>query len=128
MRIALFNRLIPDKQVHTYLKSLGGFDGIIDPEELAFVMRSFRHDARSFTDYFANRASQPAGHKLRAPIVCLIGDKDPLTKGYQKRYAEWGAFGSAVQLVVIPGGGHYFVKHQADEVARVIERDRQCSS
>lgn len=41
------DRLLTITRAHAYLKSLRGFDGLLDAEELTFVMRSFRHDGRA---------------------------------------------------------------------------------
>src|SRR5207244_305009 len=33
---------------------------------------------------------------------------------------EWGAFADRVELAVLPKAGHYFLRHQAAEVADVL--------
>jgi amino acid adenylation domain-containing protein len=104
-----------------YLKSLGGFDEIDDPDELNFVLRSFLHDGRHAYDYFLRRVGRERPRRLSAPIICLMGDRDPLTRNYAKRFKEWEIFSRDVQLAVIAGGDHYFIKHQAEMVAAIIQ-------
>ncbi|HEY3261766.1 MAG TPA: hypothetical protein VGJ95_16125 [Pseudonocardiaceae bacterium] len=57
---------------------------------------------------------------MRAPILCVVGEKDRATELYQERYTEWSHFSDDVQLAVIPRAGHYFLKHQATELAAVL--------
>jgi surfactin synthase thioesterase subunit len=122
--VNLMDRVISDARIHAYLKSLGGFDGLLDQEELAFVLRSFRHDVKQTIGYFERIYKDKTAKKTDAPIVCIVGDQDPFTKNYLRRHRDWGFFGHSVELVEIEGGGHYFVQHQAAEVAGIIaERD-----
>ena len=65
---------------------------------------------------------------IAAPIVNIVGDSDPLVPEYDSRFERWQHFGSAVCLEVIPGGGHYFVREQAAEVAAIIDRETRLST
>ncbi len=111
--------LVPANRLQNYLKSLGGFDDVIDPGEMSFMARNFRHDFRSTLAYFTRLHRSRDFEKLRAPITFIAGDKDPLTKDYEERFHEWDYYGESVSLEVVKGG-HYFVKQQAPEVARII--------
>src|SRR5262249_39722921 len=42
------------------------------------------------------------------------------TELYAERYREWGAFADHVALATIPRAGHYFLRHQAAEVADAL--------
>jgi len=111
-----------DQQLHWYFKSLGGFDELPE-EELAFVMKSLRHDGLAGQEYFQRiYKSKIPPPKLKAPIFCIIGGHDPLTKAYRKHYQKWGMFSDSVKLILLPDGGHYFLKYQASELAEIIER------
>jgi amino acid adenylation domain-containing protein len=104
-----------------YLRSLGGFDDALDEETAAFVMRNFHHDNSAARRYFTARwtgAAQAPG--LRAPITFIAGDADPETPGFTGEYRTWERFSGSVELSVIRGGGHYFMKHHATELARII--------
>ena len=104
-----------------HLRSLGGFSEIQDPEELNFALRGYLHDDEDASEYFVRRLDREQPRKLTAPIICLMGDCDPATRNYTRRYKEWAAFSSTVRLVVVKGGDHYFIKHHAQVVAAIIE-------
>ena len=104
-----------------YMKSLGGFSGTMGDEEMAFVMRAFRHDLDEGRRYFAEqwprrRAVQP----LATEITFVAGTADPETTHYQRRYRIWDRFSPSVELAEVPGGGHYFMQHQPDDLGRII--------
>ena len=119
-RLVPAQREMSDDQILTYLQSLGGFEGLIDPAELAFVMQAFRHDGAETTRYFQGMYEARELPQLPAPIYCIVGERDPYTSAYHRRYREWAPFGQLVELEVIPEGNHYFVKHQAAQLARYI--------
>ncbi|MGH3761074.1 non-ribosomal peptide synthetase [Actinophytocola sp.] len=104
-----------------YLKSLGGFDEALDDETAAFVMHNFHHDNIAARRYFTSRWSKPTpAERLRAPITFVAGETDPETPEHPTRYREWTRFSSDVDLAVVHDGGHYFLKHQANELAEIL--------
>jgi amino acid adenylation domain-containing protein len=113
---------VADQAEMRFLRSIGGFSGELAEEDLAFVMRAFRHDVvaagRYFSQHWPRRAATPP---LAAPITFIAGTDDPMTPRYQRRYRMWERFGQGVELVTVPGGGHYFHQHQAEVVTRIIE-------
>jgi amino acid adenylation domain-containing protein len=111
-----------DKAEMRYLQSIGGFDGVVDDDELGFMMRAFRHDVTTASRYFSQR--WPAGDgvpPLATPITFIAGTDDPLTPRYERRYHAWERFGAGVELVTVPGGRHYFHQHQPEIVAKILE-------
>jgi amino acid adenylation domain-containing protein len=109
-----------DEKIFEYIKSLGGIDGSAGSRETDYVVNAFRHDGECANEYFRTAHRVWNGNRLLAPIVCLIGDADPLTQNFERRYKHWRRFGKSVELVVVKGGGHYFVKQQVAEVADII--------
>jgi surfactin synthase thioesterase subunit len=109
-----------DERMLAYLQKLGGFQDLDDPRSLPFVQRTIGHDGRGATQYFQQILEADAAPRLRAPIVCVVGDDDPLTAQYEHRFTEWAIFTDSVSLAVIRGGNHYFIKHHAHAVARII--------
>ncbi|MFE9256487.1 amino acid adenylation domain-containing protein [Streptomyces sp. NPDC006879] len=104
-----------------YLQSLGGFTAVVDDEELAFVMRAFRHDAAAAQAYFTEQWPRRGGTApLAAPITVVIGTSDPETPRYERKYRVWERFGSSVELATVPDGGHYFLQQQPEALATVI--------
>jgi amino acid adenylation domain-containing protein len=119
-RLSILNTALPDALLHSYLKRLGGFDGALNTAELRFIMKLFRHDGRCALDYFERVLYAEQKVKLTSPVFCLVGDQDPLTKQYARRFRGWQRIAEQVELAVIADGGHYFLKHQAQEVSRLI--------
>jgi pimeloyl-ACP methyl ester carboxylesterase len=105
-----------------FLRSIGGFSGELAEEDLAFVMRVLRHDVTAagcyFSQHWPRRARTPP---LAAPITFIAGTDDPMAPRYQRRHRMCERFGQGVELVTVPGGGHYFHQDQAEVVTRIIE-------
>lgn len=123
-RILPTDRLLSDRAYHDMLRSLGGFTDVVDPADRSFLIGALRHDAREAEGYYTERYSElEAGRtvaRLRAPLLCVVGDRDRATELYQERFAEWSDFSDDVDLAVIDRAGHYFLKHQAQELADVL--------
>lgn len=122
------DRSMSNKSYHAFLKALGGFTEVEDLEERDFMIRCLRHDARESEDYYTGAYAEKGWPKLSCPVTCVIGEKDRATELYEERYKEWEYFSDRVDLIVIPKSGHYFIKHQADQVTRwihdiVLEKD-----
>jgi amino acid adenylation domain-containing protein len=104
-----------------YLRSIGGFSEVMDDDELAFIMRAFRHDINSGGRYFAehwpHREDVPP---LAAPITFIVGTEDPLTRRYERQYRLWERFGAEVELVAVPDGDHFFYQSQPEVVAKIL--------
>ncbi|MFG2053057.1 amino acid adenylation domain-containing protein [Micromonospora sp. NPDC048930] len=102
------------------LRAMGFFTEVFDENEKDFVMRVVLADAAKGEDYYTDVYAAGLPRKLSAPLVCVVGSGDRATELYQERYLEWEFFADRVSLEVIEGAGHYFAKHQPDEVARII--------
>ncbi|HEY1352292.1 MAG TPA: amino acid adenylation domain-containing protein [Ktedonobacteraceae bacterium] len=114
-----FERGLSDEQMLEWLQWLGGFADRVEPEETRQIVNAVRHDLVNAARYYKEASASPA-RKLRTPVTCIIGTEDAATRGYETRFQEWGHFAESVRLVTLQGAGHYFVKHQASELARVI--------
>jgi amino acid adenylation domain-containing protein len=110
---------LTDEQIHGYLSMLGGFDGALEWTDVAAILRAVRHDASGASRFFLEAHRTPPDH-LRAPLYCLIGDRDPATEGYETRYRDWETFGHVAGVHVIENGGHYFVRDHVSEVATLL--------
>lgn len=110
-----------DQAEMRYLRSIGGFDGVVDDDELAFVMRAFRYDVSAGSSYFSLRwPSRTEVPRLAAPITFIAGTEDPLTPGYEHRYRQWERFSGSVELATVPGSGHYFHQQRPEVVTRIV--------
>ena len=103
-----------------FLRSLGGFSEGLDPEEQEFMLDGLRHDVEEVEDYYTEVYSAPLEKKLKAPIVSIVGEMDRVAEFYEERYLEWDYFSETVALKTIPLAGHYFIKHQPDQLADII--------
>ena len=110
-----------DERLMRYLQSLGGFEEVVDAAELGFIMRAFRNDGAGARRYFTARYQAGRSVRLRAPITFVAGADDPETPRYERRYGEWREYSDSVDLSVVPGGGHYFLKNQAATLAEIIK-------
>lgn len=103
-----------------FLRMLGGFSEGLDPAEQEFMLAGLRHDVQEVEDYYTKAYAAPLTKKLQAPIVSVVGEMDRVAEFYEERYLEWTYFTDAVSLETIPLAGHYFLKHQAGELAAII--------
>ncbi|MCG6493855.1 non-ribosomal peptide synthetase/MFS transporter [Kitasatospora sp. A2-31] len=114
------DRMLSNRSYLDYLRAMGGFTDVYDQAEQDFLVRALRHDVRQAEEFYTRAYGDARPAPIAAPILCVVGEKDRATQLYEERYAEWEHFGDTVDLAVIPRAGHYFLKHQADELARVI--------
>jgi len=64
----------------------------------------------------SNRATNPAAGTCTA-------DADPATTHFAERYRDWEHLVGGLDLAVVPGGEHYFVRDRAGAVAARIDQD-----
>ncbi|WP_456093850.1 amino acid adenylation domain-containing protein [Nonomuraea solani] len=113
------DRWVSDRMFHDALRATGGLLDDMDEAAKQASVRAMRHDATEARDWFG-RELAAGGAPLRAPILCVVGERDRITELYQERYAEWAVFGSRVDLAVLPRAGHYFLRHQAEPLAALV--------
>ncbi|MWC27752.1 non-ribosomal peptide synthetase/MFS transporter [Paenibacillus sp. MMS18-CY102] len=119
------HKLMSTKMIKETFRAFGGLDDSISEEEQTFMMRSSQHDGKEAEDYYTSLYSQQNYPKLKAPITCVVGGSDRMTLFYEEQYADWEDFSDNVNLRVIPNAGHYFQKHQPDELAEhIVEQNR----
>ncbi|GAA3134938.1 hypothetical protein GCM10010466_27230 [Planomonospora alba] len=122
---AWWNRRFPahrwasDRTQRDFLRMLGALDEDFGDTEV--MLRALRHDVEQAQAWFSGHLEAADGRRLAAPLLCVIGERDRATELYQERYREWGAFAERVELATIPRAGHYFLKHQAAALARLID-------
>jgi amino acid adenylation domain-containing protein len=119
--ILLRDRVRSDRRLVLGLRTLGGLNGSLPGEDLARIVREFRRDLREAISYFGRSYRRPR-RPLRAPLVCIAADDDPLTARHRSRYRRWHWFADRVELVTLPAGGHYFLESRAEELASIVAR------
>lgn len=119
------HRWASQRSAFDILKSFGFFDEITDTAQQDFVMGNFVREHQEI-DNFYTELYGATFKKLDTPLTCVIGEMDRATDLYQERYHEWEYFSHSVDLAVIPKAGHYFIKHQAADLAEIIEEGVAC--
>lgn len=114
------DRFTGDRRFQTFFRTMGGFGDELTPDEIRLIVANLRHDSRAAEEYFTRTLENPQRHRLAAPITCVVGDRDPLTRYYNERFREWEAYSDRVALSVLDRAGHYFLRHRAGAVAAVI--------
>jgi amino acid adenylation domain-containing protein len=112
-------RWVSDRLFRDTLRASGGLLDDMDEKASAAMLHGLRHDATQAQAWFGRMLSTESP-RTQAPILCVVGSSDPATELYQERHREWGAFADRVELAVLPKAGHYFLRHQAAEVADLV--------
>ena len=107
-----------DSNILRYLGEIGLDRNLSESGVSSLVLRAFRHDARTFYKTFAELPLRV--RPLRTPCVFIAGEKDSITKNYEKKYDKWKRYFSRLSLRVIRGADHYFMKTDADILARMV--------
>jgi amino acid adenylation domain-containing protein len=108
-----------DRAHANWLRSMGSDVGDLDPEERRRTIRSMRRDTRAAEAYFTGRVDAELD-RIGAPVISVVGERDPSTDYHQERFREWQFLGRSAALVVLSEGGHYFLKHRAAELAQIV--------
>ena len=121
-RVASLEPLLGDRVYANWLIGLGVNTSDLDKEQAAFIIGNMRRDTQAAEDYFTRAIADVAAGapRLRAPLVCLIGDQDPAADFYQERYREWLLLAERSAVAVLDQGGHFFLKYRAAEVADAV--------
>jgi amino acid adenylation domain-containing protein len=102
-----------------WLQATGADVGGLEAAERRHLIRAMRRDAEQAEDYYTDLVASGA-EPLAAPIVCVVGERDPGTEFYQERYREWGVLTGRTALVVLDEAGHYFPRYRAEELAQIV--------
>ncbi|MGC5011355.1 amino acid adenylation domain-containing protein [Streptosporangium sp. DT93] len=113
------DRLQGTRSVAAELRAIGGDMSGLDEEQVAFTVELMRQDGRMAERYFTDllAVDQP---RLKAPIISVVGERDPGTEFYRERFKEWCLLSESASLVVIDEAGHFFPKYRAGELARIV--------
>lgn len=114
--IDLSSKLASNEAIFARLKKMG-FSAGTDESFMDRIVRAFRFDGESATEYYINIDKDI---KLDVPIVNIVSDDDPATKGYSKKYIQWKKYTDTLSLIVISGGGHYFVNTRTAKTAEEL--------
>ncbi len=123
-RVSALEPLLGDRVYVNWLRSMGAEVGELDESQLRFVVGNMRRDSREAEEYFTAVLAEveAGGARLRAPVISVIGNRDPATDFYQERYREWQMLAERAAVVVLDEGGHFFLKYRAAELAEIVTR------
>ncbi|MFG1810658.1 amino acid adenylation domain-containing protein [Streptomyces sp. NPDC049040] len=116
-----FERLRSSQSDLDSLKARGVDLDELDPAVADRIIRTMRHDSKAAEEYFTKLFDAPDRRKLDAPIISVVGDRDPATQLYEERFKEWRFLTDTSALVVLDEGGHFFLRYRAEELASVIK-------
>ncbi|MBG0815927.1 non-ribosomal peptide synthetase/MFS transporter [Planomonospora sp. ID82291] len=119
-RIAdLVDRFRGDQAWANALRAAGLDVDELSREELKLIIDNRREGTRETERYFTRLLAEGV-EPLRAPIVSVVGERDPATEFYQERYPEWHLLSGCAALVVLDEAGHFYLKYRAEELAAVV--------
>ncbi|MFE5792221.1 amino acid adenylation domain-containing protein [Streptomyces sp. NPDC056503] len=121
-KIASLDSLVGDRTYANWLTGMGVDTSELDEEQVRFVIGNMRRDTRAAEDWFTRAIEEVAdgAPRLRAPLVSLVGDRDPAADFYQERYREWLLLAERSAVAVLDEGGHFFITYRAAEVAEAV--------
>lgn len=117
--IARLDSLLGDRSYLNYLKAIGEDVEGLEPAQAEFIVGGMRHDADLALDYYT-RLLERETEPLAAPIVSIVGGRDPLTEYHEERYKEWHRLTDSTAVAVIDEAAHFFQKHRASELAEIV--------
>ncbi|MCP5099755.1 MAG: MFS transporter [Chloroflexi bacterium] len=124
-QLEFFHKYLPierwtsSRMIYEAMRGMGGFTDVLDSAEQKFVIETMRHDVRQASDYYTHFDGAES-HKLQVPICCVVAQEDPATEFYEERAADWLPYSDHVEMCLIPEAGHYFLKHQAPDLGRIV--------
>ncbi|MBG0821571.1 amino acid adenylation domain-containing protein [Planomonospora sp. ID91781] len=119
-RIAdLADRFRSDQAWANALRAAGLDVDELSREELKMIIDNRREGTRETERYFTRLLAEGV-EPLRAPIVSVVGERDPATEFYQERYPEWHLLSGSAALVVLDEAGHFYLKYRAGELAAIV--------
>ena len=111
-----------DRMLEDSLRALGGLSETLAEDERRLLARTVRHDGDQVDAFYARAFADPDGHRIDAPILCVVGGADRMSDFADEQVAEWELFSADVELSVIPGAQHFFNRQQAPELGAILHR------
>ncbi|GLX93222.1 hypothetical protein Hesp01_11720 [Herbidospora sp. NBRC 101105] len=112
-------RLRNNNSEANWLRAIGAdLDGL-GGEEVERIVTTMRSDAKAGEAYFTKLIDEGAT-PLTAPVISIVGSRDPITDFYEERYRDWHVTARTTALVVIDEAGHYFLRYRAEELANIV--------
>ncbi|MEU9836511.1 amino acid adenylation domain-containing protein [Streptosporangium sp. NPDC048047] len=115
----LMDRLTSDQGRINALAAAGLDVEEFDRDQLKLIIANRRKGTRTAERYFT-RLFEEEREPLAAPVISVVGERDPAAEFYQERYLEWLRLSDTAACVVLDEAGHFFVKYRAVELADIL--------
>ncbi|MGC5011950.1 amino acid adenylation domain-containing protein [Streptosporangium sp. DT93] len=115
----LMDRLTSDQGRINALAAAGLDVEEFERDQLKLIIENRRNGTRTAERYFT-RLFEEETRPFQAPIISVVGERDPATEFYQERYREWRHLSGTAACVVLDEAGHFFVKYRARELAAIL--------
>ncbi|MEU6430648.1 amino acid adenylation domain-containing protein [Microbispora sp. NPDC046973] len=117
---AFFDRLTSDQQRVNALTAAGLDVEDLGREQVKLIVRNRREGTRAAERYFTRIFEEAGGPALRAPVISVVGERDPAAEFYQERYKEWHCLSEETACVVLDEAGHFFLRYRNEELADIV--------
>ncbi|WP_328854478.1 amino acid adenylation domain-containing protein [Microbispora hainanensis] len=117
---AFFDRLTSDQQRVNALTAAGLDVEELGREQIKLIVRNRREGTRAAERYFTQIFEEGGGPALRAPVIAVVGERDPAAEFYQERYKEWHCLSEQTACVVLDEAGHFFLRYRNEELAEIV--------
>ncbi|MDW6003510.1 acyl carrier protein [Vibrio mangrovi] len=102
----------------SYLRFLGGFEGLSEKESEAMLARGRRDHILSCESYRLLRQLDTSD----LPAMVILGGKDPATSDMAACFDVWKTLLDVKDCQIIDDGGHYFLRTHSDELTSMVLR------
>ncbi|MEZ0066049.1 amino acid adenylation domain-containing protein [Streptacidiphilus sp. MAP12-20] len=116
----LAERLRSDQMLINHLTAAGLDVDEVDPQQLRLIVANRRIGTRQAERYFTELFETEGGLALKAPVIAVVGERDPAAEFYQERYREWLQVSDTAAAVVLDEAGHFFLRYRAEELAEIV--------
>ncbi|WP_449485373.1 amino acid adenylation domain-containing protein [Streptomyces avidinii] len=112
-------RLRSDQGMINALAAAGLDVDEVDEEQLRLIVHNRRVGTKGAERYFGELYESEGG-AITAPVIAVVGDRDPATEFYQERFREWHRIAGTAAVVVLDEAGHFYLKYRAEELADIL--------
>ncbi|SHM91192.1 non-ribosomal peptide synthetase/MFS transporter [Actinacidiphila paucisporea] len=118
-RAARMESLRSDTLYANWLTGLGVDMNDLEPAQARHLIRTMREDSDNAEAYYTE-LMHSGTQRLRAPIISVVGGRDPATEFHAERFTEWHFLTDRTALVVLDEAGHFYLKWRAGELADIV--------
>ncbi|HEY6738626.1 MAG TPA: amino acid adenylation domain-containing protein [Actinopolymorphaceae bacterium] len=117
--LSTVGKLGSNRKFANWMTSMGVDVEEFAPDQADRIVTTMRLDWDMAEAYFTELMDQDVD-RLSAPVISVVGTKDPLTEFFTERYREWGFVTRTTALVELDEAGHFFLRYRADELAEIL--------